>query len=282
MRNYESKVFAMLPRAGLANRLLVWAKAAVFADINHLPLYVHGWNHIHLGPIIRREKSARYYGSFFENPKNASFHFFVNRLLHQERLQYEPTIEVVDTRIKNSFVFSVVPHKSDYFKALRGHEDFLRACFFDMIRKKWRDRSPAHTEPFIALHVRRGDFINAGFTLASEKYFVDTLTRVRQASGIEQAFVFSDATPEQLPLLSKSKHVEFCDLGNEILDLQMMAQSAVLLTSLQSTFGYWAGFVSDAAIILDPRHNFGRIRSHREGLFEGDIDQFEKIKGASC
>ena len=266
MLKFEPKVFARLPRCGLANRLLIWGKAAVFADINRLPLYVHGWNHFRLGPLFRGEKSARYYGSFFKNSKHAAFHFSFNRLLHQERFQYEPPVELIETEIENNFVFNAVPDKADYFGVLRGHEEFLRASFLGMIRKKWYNRLPTRTEPFIALHVRRGDFKNAGFALSSEEYFVDTLTRVRQASGIEQAFVFSDATPEQLPLLSKLKNLEFCDLGNEILDLLMMAQSAVLVTSLKSTFGYWAGFVSDAEIILDPRHDFGRIRSLREGL----------------
>ena len=52
-------VLAKLPKAGLANKLLVWARALVFAKENNYELFVIGWFDFKLGPFLRNEKTKR-------------------------------------------------------------------------------------------------------------------------------------------------------------------------------------------------------------------------------
>ena len=39
----NSCVYAKLPRGGLGNKMLVWARALVFSQRNSLPLFVSRW-----------------------------------------------------------------------------------------------------------------------------------------------------------------------------------------------------------------------------------------------
>ena len=273
----KRSVHAVLPRAGLANRLLVWARAAVYAKTNDLPLYVQGWGHIHIGPLLRREKSMRYYGTFFNCP---GYLKGVARLKQARWFQAasvvtEPPFSQPPAENTKCIVFQTVPSKEDYFADLRGHEEFLGDAFRAMVRQRWHQSLPNQSDPFIALHVRRGDFRTAGIELSSEDYFAKTLSRLRAASGIERAVVFSDATAAQVPQLAGLPNVTFAEHNSEILDLLEMSRADIIVTSLRSTFGYWGGFISKASIILDPRHDFGAIRDTSNGWFEGNIDQFE-------
>lgn len=48
----DNIVWAKLPRAGLGNKLLVWADAYIFAHNNNLRLFTTGWFTIYLGPFF--------------------------------------------------------------------------------------------------------------------------------------------------------------------------------------------------------------------------------------
>lgn len=273
----RSSVHAVLPRAGLANRLLVWARAAVFAKNHQLPLYVQGWGHIHIGPLLRREKSMRFYGTFFNCPGylKGIARLQTARWFQPDQVVAEPSFTKSPPDKTKCFVFETVPSKEDYFGSLRGHENFLSGAFKQMVRDQWHQKLLEKSSPFIAMHVRRGDFKSAGIELSSEEYFLSTLTRLRAASGIEKAVIFSDSSPDQIPDLAGQPNVTFADHNSEILDILDMSRADIIVTSLRSTFGYWGGFVSNASIILDPRHTFGAIRDQNDRWFEGDIDQFE-------
>lgn len=278
----QSSVHAVLPRAGLANRLLVWARAAVFAKTHGLPLYVQGWGHIHIGPLLRREKSLRYYGTFFNSPGyfRGAARLKRIRLLNSNRIITEPALDAGADASGQCFVFKKVPAKEDYFKDLRGHEEFVAGAFRKMIRQRWHDQLPERTSPFIALHVRRGDFQTVGIELSGESYFAATLARLRAATGIQRAMIFSDASADQIPELVQQPDVSLAQYDSEIMDLLEMSRADVIVTSLRSTFGYWGGFVSEAAIILDPRHQFGDIRQQDDRWFEGSIEEFENYIAA--
>src|SRR5262245_58768639 len=58
----KSVVLALLPNAGLGNKLFVWAKAGVFAHLNRLNSMVIGWTYPKIGPLLRGERSLRMYG----------------------------------------------------------------------------------------------------------------------------------------------------------------------------------------------------------------------------
>src|SRR5258705_11167494 len=61
----RSLVHARLPRGGLGNKLLVWARATVFGRLNKLPVITTGWADVKIGPLLRRERFKRYYFGYF-------------------------------------------------------------------------------------------------------------------------------------------------------------------------------------------------------------------------
>ncbi|MDP5015756.1 MAG: hypothetical protein NWQ43_00310, partial [Dolichospermum sp.] len=56
-----------MPRSGLGNMLLVWARAILFAEFNGLPVLSPNWNEVRIGPWLRGERTKRYYGNLFIN-----------------------------------------------------------------------------------------------------------------------------------------------------------------------------------------------------------------------
>lgn len=275
-------VFAKLPRAGLANRLLVWGQAAVYAKRAGLQLFVHGWNHIHLGPWLRREKSKRFYGQYFRN-ESSTVRWTVSKVMHSLGLRllvidppkdHASTSKELGTR-SSDIIFKSVPSKADYFESIRGHESFLKTEFDGMISANLRQIAEQLPPLEIAIHVRRGDFRDAGFQITDESYFLDAFRKLKAVTDLSKATVFTDADPAELSNLLSLPGVSLGNHDHDLLDLIHLSRSRVLVTSLRSTFGYWAGFLSDAAIILHPEHASGRIRSDQlTNLFEGTIDHY--------
>ena len=62
----NSIAYCKLPRAGLANMLLTWAEALVFSKNHSIPIISKGWYKIKIGPLIRRERSKRFYWNYFK------------------------------------------------------------------------------------------------------------------------------------------------------------------------------------------------------------------------
>lgn len=110
MRSY---VIANLPRAGLGNKLLVWARALVFARMNDLPLLVSPWQQLSIGPVLRQEKRKRFY---VEELRSQSLLKQITGLYTMRRSQVveEPPIEQVSKSSANHcYLFRNVPHWSD-------------------------------------------------------------------------------------------------------------------------------------------------------------------------
>lgn len=66
----KTVVIADIPRCGLGNKMLVWAKAMIFARAHDLPLYTFGWEQFNLGPLLRGERSNRFYTGYFKKERN--------------------------------------------------------------------------------------------------------------------------------------------------------------------------------------------------------------------
>ncbi len=276
--NSRSSVFALLPRAGLANRLFVWAHAQLYSQQNQLPVATHGWGHIHIGPWLRNEQSKRFYYFFFKNQTNFIGYYYqwVLSKLNLREFIIEPDFSTAVEPTGKTYCFKSVPNKKDYFKNLRGSENYLRSQLTDLLRPKYRQQLEA-LEPYsIALHIRRGDFIQAGCVLSSEDYFIQVVKKLRSKLGTQATIrIFSDGTPEDFPKLLKLPNVSMASRKADIIELLEISIARIIVTSLGSTYGYWAAFLSNADIILDDRHEFGCIRDPESSdHFEGTIDQY--------
>jgi hypothetical protein len=159
MVDMKSIVLVELPRTGLGNKLLLWAKAYTFAQQHGFEIYVKNWFHIPIGTILRREKSKRWYRGFFIQEHG---------LLNTMRLAYfKLTKQVVteplhlDILIREEnvlYVFNKVPTPDDYFQFLREQRHSIIDAFFKIINPKVMAAVALLDAPFIGVHIRRGDF----------------------------------------------------------------------------------------------------------------------------
>lgn len=273
-----SNVFALLPRVGLANRLLVWARATVCAHRLGSPLAVHGWGHLHLGPVLRRESSYRLYIMQVRTcraPGQLTYARFKS-LIYGRAFHYNCPLDQATERAERgecTFIYDAVPDHNDYFVGLRGNEGLLRSAFHELVRPRVRREVYARPAPEIALHVRRGDFVTIDRQLSRIEYFVDAVERIRDVVGqCVPATVFTDGSADEVDALRRLPNLQLHDRIGDVGDLLHMSRANYIVTSLHSTFGYWAAFISDASIILDCAHGETRIRSSSNQLFEGPLE----------
>src|SRR5262245_16094370 len=60
---------AVLPRAGLGNRLFPWARCVIYAHLHALPVIAPSWVQMKVGPLVRGEIDLRLYHNLFHvNP----------------------------------------------------------------------------------------------------------------------------------------------------------------------------------------------------------------------
>jgi hypothetical protein len=273
-------VICKLPRAGLGNKLLVWAKALVFARLNNLPLFVSPWAQISIGSFLRLEKQRRFYADYFQ-PYGWQAQF---RRLYLEYTQPridEPQLTTLDLLKNHIYVFSKIPHWSHYFRDLKAHRDFIKQEIWRMLSQKYHAQLAKLKPPLVSIHIRQGDFrvLKAGEDFASlglvrtpSSYFVRLIHLLRRQSASKLPItIFSDGYTHELKDILNLPDIQFVQGNAAIVDMLLMSQSKLLIFSAGSTFSYWSGFLSDAAILHHPQHYHGAIRDEQinQQYFEG-------------
>ena len=267
----QSKVLVELPRYGLGNKFLIWAKAYVFAQQHGFELFVKNWVHVPVGTFIRQEKSKRWYSGYFVQKKRCvntlRFLFFK----YSYRIVLEPTAVVVET-YNVLYLFKNVPSHLNYFAQLKPHRSEILQAFYQLISPHIHLLVATQSKPFIGVHIRRGDFPAHDCIPLHE--FMEQITVLR--SILEKdvpVTIFTDAHATEIaPILA----MPACRLSQnlpDIADLLLLSQSKIIVTSYNSTFSYWAGFISDAIIIRNQRDDLGQIRPRQlnEGVYEGKL-----------
>ena len=268
-------VIAVLPNGGLGNKLPVWGRAVAFATINRLPLYTFGWSYPRIGPILRGERREILYGRHFRSggirdvPGLARLAF--------TRKTYEPALS--PTPHGGTFVFRQIPHWRDYLVTLHAHRRVIQDAFPRVIKSSTLRYAREAEAPILSLHVRRGDFAElaegqsfakVGLTRTPLDYFLDLVSELRRCAGwCVPATIFSDGTDEELQPLLRLDEVRRAPAMPDVAHIVLLSRSKVIVTSAGSTFGMWAGFVSEAALIQHPDHIHAPIRPPECGLFEG-------------
>jgi hypothetical protein len=266
------RVLAVLPNAGLANKLFVWAKAEVFATLNDMPSDTIGWTWPKIGPLLRGERSLRMYGRHFRSRKWAcsitlATGFFAGKLV------IEPEVALLPSRPgrgSQTYVFKDVPSWRDHFGDVRNHRDFIRDRLLVIIRDQYKRELDTLRPPVVAVHVRRGDFrslrvgedfAHVGGVRTADQYFVDLIEQIRHVSGWEvPVTVFSDGTNDEIAVLTRMSGVTRSPATSDVVDLLLMAKARIIIPSAGSAFGEWAAFLSEAAVLRHPAHIHAPIR----------------------
>jgi Glycosyl transferase family 11 len=284
-----SIVICKLPAAGLGNQLFPLMKAAVFARLNGLPLYVTGYNRPKIGPYLRREKVKRKYGGFFTFQQG----YFSGQIMRLSLLRYngfekvnEPPLYPMppDQKTGKMFVFSSIPHWSDYFAGLKDYRDLVLSLFGELVHARIKDKVETLDAPCIGVHIRMGDFRrltegedfrSAGAVRTPEHYFIEVISAIRKINRKDlPVSVFTDGYRHEFRDLFSLGGVTLVEGNPDLVDMLLLSRSRIIVTSAGSTFSYWAGFLSDAPLIMHPDHLHAPVRPVSAGSlsYEGPFD----------
>lgn len=284
-----SQVICKLPKAGLGNQLFPLMHAAVFAHINNLPLIVVGYHQLKVGPYLRREKSKRKYKGFFKFEKNIFSAFIdevkVKIILKNSVVVYEPPLFEIDSieKEKKVFFFEKMPIGHNYFIHLKPHRNLVIKLFNELISEEHLINSLAIPHSEIGVHIRMGDFrkldvgeeFKGGPVRTPEIYFINIINGIRNLIGDEiKVNVFTNGYRNEFENIFNLKNIELVEGNNDLVDMLLLSKSKIIVISTGSTFSYWAGFLSDAPVIMHPDHIHARIRSisDNDNFFEGSYN----------
>jgi hypothetical protein len=284
-------VLALLPHAGLGNVLFVWAKAMLFSRMHNLPLHTSGWNKVKLGPWLRGDRSKRFYGNSFRRDTPRLQRLLIkpkSRFMPEKRKLCNPPLsqhEAGELLPYSQVIFSTLPYWSDFFKGIKEHREIVKQELYGILVPSMRERLFSCAPPVLGVHVRLGDFRNlapheqfkdAGGVRTPQEYFIKMIKRIREIKGEEvPAMIFTDGHPPEISQILALPNVSLAPTNPDIVDLLLLSRSKLVITSAGSTFGYWAGFLSEAPLIMHPEHIHGSIRSahFNQNYYEGALTE---------
>lgn len=237
---------------GIGNLLATWGESILFAKEFDLPIVWPTWPQLSRQSIV----SGRRYKNLFENDGSYIDGFDKMRYVWQ---WWRGTGDVASLGPK-------IPYHPNWaygHDPISNHETIraaLSAILPDPTRRTIGRVAP--NEPFIAVHVRRGDFSVASHhflddfgknvnTPISIPWFIDTIRIAREATGCERAVVFSDGTDEELEDLASMDGVSI-QREEAIVDL-LVASQAVGFIASGSTFSMWISYLGQMPTWVHPQ-----------------------------
>jgi hypothetical protein len=257
----KNVVDTRLPRAGLGNMLLVWARAVMFSELNSLPMLKPNWGRIYPGPWLRGERVKRYYGSYF-SVKNYQSRLVnnVENILRPKQVHLNPPICKLDLTSsefespdRHLFVFDQMPPWNDYFQGLKNYQPIVKQKLYADIHPHLLKKILALPSPQIGIHIRRGDYappkpgddFAAGVNVYTPiQWYVNVIRAIREEVGENiPGRVFSDAYPEDLSEIMALPNISISSETSALTDMITMSRSKLLIGSANSSFSAWASYL---------------------------------------
>lgn len=287
----NSIVVSKLPDAGLGNKLFTWAHGLIFAQKNKLTHKSCGFTKIKIGPLLRGEKSLRFYNNYFKQSAiiYKSVLYLLSKFKKIEKIDYKDCNSQILVKNKTIYLFNQIPHWSDFFLHIRENRSIVINNFFDSLNTTIYKKYQLKDSPAIGVHIRMGDFkklqentdfSSVGHTRTPLQYFIDCITLVRSVTSKKLPItIFSDGKEDELKEVLALPDTKLADDDSDILQMLHLSKSKLIILSAGSTFGQWAAFLSEAAVINHYQHfsNYIRPKDFNEKHFEGIINFSEPL-----
>ena len=269
---YKLYGYPSLLKAGLGNMLFPWADCYLWCKDHEAEMIAPYWTKLRIGPYLRREKDKRSYQRLFKPQDQVSGFKRLFLLSTVQTCNYEQFKEHVLLR-KNTIVKFT---NMECMDRLVGRHEEVKHALISMTRPEYL---PARfVEPFIAIHVRLGDYPLPNDTSPKWtsrlpiEWYVAALHQVREVLGGNiNAIVFSDGLESELAPLLGMPNVSRSLYTEAITDILALAQASVIIGSC-STFSSWGVYLSGTASTIwyrgrRPANIFGDEKS---ALFEAE------------
>lgn len=179
---------------------------------------------------------------------------------------------------RNIYDFNLVPNTYYLFWGSWGDERYfvkakkevLDSFRFlpDKLSEKTKEISAAmvdNSKTTIAVHIRRGDYINSNFILLTETdYYIDSLKYIENIENINslKLYIFSDDPKwciENLSFLNRFEY-EFIQGNKDYEDMYLISKCKYIIAA-NSTFSWWSAYLSNAKRIFVPKFQIiGQIK----------------------
>jgi hypothetical protein len=259
---------ARLPKAGLGNKLFVWAKAYVFSRLNGIPLRVTGWVDLQKAPLLHG-LDLRFYWNYFKRVDESGRRTNKYAARHYKVIS-EPHVARRDVENGVIYEYSQIPHWSNSFGDIRQYRDQVRDAVLEMLTDARVRELGRHKPAVMVAHIRMGDFKklqpNESFSKLGNvrtplTYFVALIENIRKVHGTSLPVeIVTDGSARELGELLALPNISIAPRRSHIVHILMMSRSKILLCSAGSTFSYWSGFLGECALILHPDHIHQPIR----------------------
>jgi hypothetical protein len=228
--------FMRLGGPGLANCMIIAARAYVLAKKNNYEYISPTWYKISLGPYLRSEKDKRHYFGLFKKyglTGIRKLYFIILSALHNKNV-----IKISDL--------------GNYFQDLKENREIVVDYFNKIINRKAPD-----IQNTIGIHIRLGDYKGTNSETKVD-YYLNMIDVIKKTYDNKYEFIlFSDARDSDLKQILNNPYVKKVFFGDALSDMLALSKCNLIIAS-DSTFSAMAAFLGNTPIIFPKRH-FGSI-----------------------
>ena len=243
--------------AGIGNCLYAYFHAVVLAREANCRIITPTWSSVKVGPLLRRERSLRRYGTMFRAHPDEIHGFMKTARLIASWPRHKRVVIRVGQPVSaahSGLTIVGVPAHAFTFEGLHPHRDMIRNRLLEILAKPPKGAPKWGAGDYAAAHIRLGDFraAQSNDLLRSFRdgeriplvWFERTIRRVRAIFPELPVHVFSDGHEHELANIMKIDGVSLRREPNDVADLLTLAQARLLIGS-NSTFSRWAAFLGD-------------------------------------
>jgi hypothetical protein len=240
--------FIRLLGGGLGNLLLPWARSVSLGNKYDLPVIYPTWPQIKVGTYLRRESDKRLYFGIFAPTKDyivgwgKFIHLLRSPWIGEAEFLAQPEAYI---RAKKNYVVIIAGYK-DFFSPILNDFELIKKSLLDIVR-------PCHTPlasatPYVAVHIRLGDFKVGGQTTPLE-FFDKMLSQIKANLAGLDVLVFTDGRKEEIDCLLSKHEARLAYFGSSVADILAMSYARLLVASKNSTFSWWASYLGRMPVI---------------------------------
>lgn len=244
-------VYAKLPKTGLCNMLFVWARAEVIRlDFGFQMLAPQWFKFARIGPLIRGEKDKRYYVSDFCSRGYVRGWRRLAILAGMRRVDEKELGGIVEAGLSRRLI--VCQGMEDGFRPFLNRRQDIYDALRNTVNPKIREAVDLPRPPFIGIHVRRGDFKQAGQIIPLE-WYRNAADQVRLCAGEEWPIrVFTDEPDQVGAVFSGVPNCSVQAKAPAVQDLLILSSAEYIIGTSLSTFSLWASFLQQRKTVWPP------------------------------